>query len=256
MPSVFAGVDELIDKSLGMTSIGRTPQYFHKTSASRLAAKPPAFDGASLIRQIDDQIERNWLQARVNGQIRPASSQNWRWKKQLYISEHNESREKKTEKKIADECDDNWVNQVPTSSGLLNSTSDRACSIDLVHRVSASEFEFVELKIDSDTPLFAAFEILKYGMMFVFSRRHSTELGYNPAGELLNAKTITLCVLAPSQYYAGQNLDWLEAELSRGLRELKSADFCMDFHFEYFLQRSGTGTKLIESRRRIYHQFS
>jgi hypothetical protein len=251
MPSVLGGVDELIDQSLGTMGIGTLPHYRHKKSALLLRSKPITFGGVALIRQILYQIDRNW-QVRPKERIRKASSENWRWKKQLEISECNRSEEKKIEKAIALEGDDNWVNQVPTSSGLLDATSERSCDIDLVHRVSEDEFEFIELKIDSDTPMFAAFEVLKYGMIYVFSRRHASELGYNADNILLNAKSIALCVLAPTKYYAQYNLRWLESELSNGLREFGSPDARMDFHFEHFPSSAGTLTNPVESRKRVY----
>ena len=56
------------------------------------------------------------------------------------------------------------------------------------------------------------------------------------------------------QFAADQCLDaadmgcWLEAELSKGGREFRSAKFRMDIHFEHFLQSAGTATKLEKGR--------
>jgi hypothetical protein len=199
------------------------------------------------------RIEHNWMEARRVGAIRrAASSENWRWEKKTYISENNRSKEKTLEKEIARVSDESWVNQVPTLSGVISTTAERHCNIDLVHRSADSEFEFIELKVDSDTAMFAAFEILKYGAVYVFSRNHASELGYDPAKVLLKARRIMLCVLAPKQYYEPFNLDWLERELSRGLRDLGLSNVDMDFRFEHFGEGAMTAREVLQRRTPLY----
>jgi hypothetical protein len=220
----------------------------------RVGCSPVPFDGAALIRAILERIEENWLGARLEGSIRLASRENWRWEKKCYISGQNKSREKILEKQIARECDDSWINQVPTLSGVIDAKSERHCNVDLVHRVSDDEFEFIELKFDSDTPAYAAFEILKYGLVYTFSRKNSSALGYDAANILLNAKNITLIVLAPSAYYVGGSCDlrWLESALSSALSSFGDWGFKMDFHFESFSAHTPTARTLIGSRSRIF----
>ena len=128
-----------------------------------------------------------------------------------------------------------WVNQVPIASGLVNATADRSRKIDLVHILGGGTFEFIELKVRSDTPLFAAMEILKYGLVYAFCRyagRVQQSIFKDP--ELREAKRINLRVLAPAAYYENYDLSWLEVSLNEGL-----AAFCVaqrlkcDLHFAF-----------------------
>jgi hypothetical protein len=89
-----------------------------------------------------------------------------------------------------------------------------------VHNLAHGVWEFIELKVNSDTPLYAAMEILQYGLLFLFSRHHQQELQYDTSKELLQATQIHLKVLAPSRYYtsnragAPYQLQWLEESLN------------------------------------------
>lgn len=94
--------------------------------------------------------------------------------------------------------------------------------------------ELVELKIESDNPLFAAIEILKYGFVWLLSRRDQKALGYRET-RLLQASNVKLSVLAPSAYYRDLKLDWLAQGLSEDIRTLgESAGVRMSFAFEEF----------------------
>jgi hypothetical protein len=94
--------------------------------------------------------------------------ENWRFAKKTYIADRNTSPEKTLEKTIAKITDADWVNQVPTASGLWNASADTHRNIDLVHRLGPKQYEFIELKVETDTPLKAAMESLIYGC-FMFS---------------------------------------------------------------------------------------
>jgi hypothetical protein len=93
-----------------------------------------------------------------------------------------------------------WSNQVPLISGIVGPHAFKKRAVDLVHRQSDSSFEFVELKIKSDTPVFAAIEIL-YGLLWLLSRRDREILGYD-AGPMLDARELGLSVIAPRDYSA------------------------------------------------------
>jgi hypothetical protein len=60
-----------------------------------------------------------------------------------------------------------------------------------------------------------------------------------------------LCVLAPKQYYEPFNLDWLERELSRGLRDLRHSNVDMDFRFEHFGE-GATAREVLQRRTPLY----
>jgi hypothetical protein len=106
-----------------------------------------------------------------------------------------------------------WWNQIPIASGLGGGR--RQC-IDLVHARSAGGYDFVELKVKSNTPIYAAVEILQYGYFWLLSRVHRDRLGYSRSRRtLLDAKAVRLCVLAPQEFYSGFNLGGLESGVDR-----------------------------------------
>jgi hypothetical protein len=250
------GIEELIDVALGTGHIGTTvPHFRHKTAALLLSSEPPVLDVPALLEAITNRLWQNW---NLGQERRPrrGSPENWRWEKKPWISNLNLSNEKRCEKLIATTCGEEWVNQVPTASGLMNRTRERHCDIDLVHRVAPSEYELIELKYDDSTPLFAAFELLKYGMLYVFSRDFAKELGYDlDEKPVLAARVLHLRVLAPETYFAGFNLKWLQDSINAGLiTYLKRSGYRMDFRFERMVwPHDGNAISSLASRASVYH---
>ena len=152
----------------------------------------------------------------------------------LYIAEHSSSREKTLEKAIATVTNVDWVNQVPTASGLVH-PGDTHCNIDLVER-DGTKYSFIELKVDSNTPLFAAIECVLYGIVYAFTRRRMCQLNFDPDKKhILAATHVDLVVLAPRVYYKDWNLRWLDQALSSGLHEYsQQLDYTLDFAFHSF----------------------
>jgi len=127
-------------------------------------------------------------------------------------------------------------NQMPTSSGLIDSSADKRRAIDLVYRRSAASYEFIELKVDSDTPLYAAMELFRYFAIYLWSRRNAARLGYADL-DVIKADRIDLRVLAPHDYYDACDFELLEQALSEGIvRHLAANDdgFESSFRFECF----------------------
>ena len=152
----------------------------------------------SLMAEMLARVEMNWqISPRHLAEKRP-SKENWRLERKLDIASHNESLEKTLEKTIAQFAD--WYNQIPTASGLYDQHSDKHRNIDLVHQLSPARYEFIELKVNSDTPMQAAMELLQYAVLYVFARLHYTE-AEKQAKELLGATRVYLHVLAPPGYY-------------------------------------------------------
>ena len=175
--SILANVDPIIDRALGLTNIG----HKHKTSCRDLTETPVKdLDVAALIEKIYGKIEHNW----DNSTYHKRSKENWRFEKKRGISKKNDSPEVGLERAIiniprelwSDALD--WVNQVPTASGLVDPSADGSRRIDLVHKCGDKEYEFIELKVGSDTPLYAAMEILKYGVLYIFAREHEEASKY------------------------------------------------------------------------------
>jgi len=90
----------------------------------------------------------------------------------------------------------------------------------LVRRRAPGEYEFVELKVGSDTPSYAASEVLQYAALYAFARRPYADLE-RTRRELLQAHTIHLRALAPRAFYEKERVDALASRISAGL-----AGFC------------------------------
>lgn len=240
---ILVGIDKIIFEHLKGDEIG-TPPHYDKTSFCRSLTDPSLkdLDVLDLIKSINTQIVLNY------GTLGPArSKQNWRWDPKREIAKENESPEVRLEKAIVNISPEiwpevvDWSNQVPTSSGLLGRYSDRKRSIDLIHRWQDGEnvdYEFIELKVESNNPVYAALEIMVYGMLYVLSRANREGMQYTAElNPLLWARSIHLQVLAPRTYYVDHDLARLEKALNEALGDfLKGRGFGMDFEFQEFPQ--------------------
>ena len=139
--SILAGVDAIVDQALGICQIGRTsPHYRHLTAYRALATGSRCVDGPALITEMYCRIVRNWPGTRCRG------SENWRWEKKTYISEQNDSLEKRFEKGLAAKCGE-WYNMIPVASGVMPDVDEGGRRIDLARCYGRGRFEFVELKL-------------------------------------------------------------------------------------------------------------
>lgn len=128
-----------------------------------------------------------------------------------------------------------WCNQVPVASGFTVERLTR-CAIDMVYRRSAQAYDFVELKLDSNSPSYAAVEVLQYGSLWLLSRDAAARgLLVYPSASLLGARNIRLSVLAPASFYGKERFRAFQTGVNRALSELAGpfrAD--MSFRFERF----------------------
>ena len=239
--SILKDVGEIIDEALGLTNcgIGKKPHYKHKASCQRLSEfLPPTFDATALIEKIYAQVICNWKKG-VNYEL---STENWRFESRTNIDARNDDPEIKLERAIVNtqtQLPANWANQIPTSSGLVGPRADKHRNIDLIHRREDGAYEFIELKVDSDTPLYAAMEILQYAVLYIFYRENEQEMKWGSANQKLlrEATVIHLRVLAPCSYYEGYNLEWLEESICNGLKAFlagRTPKLQMDFRFDAF----------------------
>jgi hypothetical protein len=193
-----------------------------------------------MIFDLFSYLSESWEDS--NRRDRGPSNENWRFEKQPHLSEDNHSLEKILEKRITLLTDGNWVNQVPTASGLFSSYGDRRRNVDLVHKIQPGEYVFFELKVDrsdtSDTPLMAAMEVLQYGILYIFSRCNYSQQDLESKELLSSAKTVHLNVLAPYAFYDRcYNLGWLGRALDTGLKAFlvsQNVPFKMDFQYMEF----------------------
>ena len=236
--SILYKVDQITDEMLELKRIGQEPQYQHKEHCQNLTKAPRKFDGQALIKKIYKQVASNWNGATYH----KPSKKNWRFDPRKNIDEENEDPEIMLERAIVNlptNIPPNvvWANQVPTASGFVAPHADGQRNIDLVHRCEDDSYEFVELKWESNTPLFAAMEILQYGVLYIFSRLKREIRDAAAEKRLLDAPAIHLRVLAPFSYYRRGELAWHERAISVGLREFlteRRCGFQMDFRFDAF----------------------
>ncbi len=239
MTGILKGVGQIIDRFFDIEHIGtRAPHYGHKGACLKLSGKSPAgLNGFELVEATYKRIEVNWENSSRRRQGRRASRKNWRDEARTDFA--GGSPEVQLERAIAMLPGEAWVNQVPTSSGLVDHRHDKVRNIDLLREIEPSRYEFIELKVNSNTPLFAAMEILGYGVIYLFSLLHRDELGYDrPERKVLGAKHIHLKVLAPGRYYTEYQLAWLECLINDGLSAFIESrpelELQMDFRFEAF----------------------
>ena len=162
--SLFGDVDRLAADRLQIASIK------HRSAIQKLSRSPPMpFDGVRLVRDMFEMVAENWSRCIAALDRRP-SRENWRW-----FDPKCEHAAQNLSPEVTLECAivgaamslnrEDWSNQVPIASGLIAGGGDRRRAIDLIHRRGPVAFAFVELKVGSDNPLFAAVEILKYGFV-------------------------------------------------------------------------------------------
>lgn len=239
--SIFEGLNEICDQCLGLDDKyrGLKPKFRHRQTLIDLCSDNRiSVDGVRFVKNLYNQVVETWENAGDNKKQLP-SEENWRFTKHIEVGDNNTNPEILLERTIARVVDDNWANQVPVDSGLLGA---RASGMDLVHR-DGNSFSFIELKFDSNTPLYAACQVLKYGIVYLFSRSYAKQLELNIEEiPMLRASELHLKVLAPSEFYSlnGHDLEWLsnfEQSLNDGLSQVsqeKNDWPLMTFQFESF----------------------
>jgi hypothetical protein len=227
---LFAGFPEAVDHVLGIS------RFASKSASAKLTQTGLSTSASMLVPAMIEAIEHNWASAL---QSRSHSDKNFRWHSpQLELAEHNCSREVSFERTLvralAVRNRKDWSNQIPLVSGIGGPHAFKRRAVDLARDWGDGCFEFVELKIDSDTPLFAAIEILVYGLLWLLCRRDRVRLGYSSANPILDAQRLRLSVLAPYIYYANCPRG-LAIVINDGLRTVASRHgVAMDFRFTAF----------------------
>ncbi len=231
-PGLFAGTDQIISSFLGL-SPGESLK--HKRINIRLSEPK-----ASLPEDFSVLMTALYRQILINRSDREPSKENWRKERQIEISEKNRSPEVLLERGIANLAErgalDEWYNQIPVASGFVNAHADKRAAVDLMH-YREDHATLVELKWASDQPCFAAFEILRYGLAFLYAHINQRDLGYQEK-PLLSTNKVSLRVLAPHTYYQGYDLTSLRSALDSGIRaiadEKTNGALSMDFGFMVF----------------------
>ena len=165
---------------------------------------------------------------------------NWKWNTSSHYT--TKSEEVRLEREIVKADPEHWARQMATSSGIQGPGRNKRRAVDLVFRQDQDHYVFVELKIESDNPLFALFELLGYGLAYLHARKNRWE----GAGvyDVMKAKTIDLVILAPSEWYKYKasraakeqsfDFEWLLAELNEGLASRTKGKPTMRLSFKEF----------------------
>jgi hypothetical protein len=238
--SILRGTDAIIDDFFGVKKTEGPPQYGTRTTYLTLEPKSLTCDASAMLFNIHDRIAANWRERTYR---KVASEQNWRCERRLAYNEHRKGCEVRLEREIVRAMGSPpWYNAVPTSSGLCSPTHDKARNIDLAYSGCPDEYTFYELKWNANIPVFAAVEIIRYGLLNVFSRLTREKMGYlADHSPMLTAHRVHLRVLGCSKYFHEDNvnLGWLESKLNDGLRHYgtqfaSEAGVKLDFAFESF----------------------
>ena len=216
--NILDGLEAHADDWLNVEPKGKPPYYRSKTAANELSRRTSPIAGTlDFLNACYAQIHQDWSAAVAAGNW-SRSNKTWRWKQILTLDKENDSPEVKLEQAIVNACGDDWSNQMPTASGLVGSRANRRTAVDLVYREDATTYSFIELKVASNYPLYAAIEILMHGVLFVWSENNQEKLGADlQAQPVLAAQSVTLGVLAPREYYQGFDLTMLATALNSGL---------------------------------------
>lgn len=198
-----------------------------KTRAIKLCSRP----SAPLI--LPTTIRRFYESMNCDGWKQSVGS-NWIWR-------YKEPGETKSEEVLLERAvaimDNNlWACQMSTSSGVEGPNLHRRRAIDLVRSFGSRQYAFVELKVDSDNPLYAAFEILGYALSYLHAKAKSKANARRGSGnhDVFDATHIELTILGPEKWYSygrrGGNkkykyeLDWLAVEITESLNVFSKSE--------------------------------
>lgn len=169
-------------------------------------------------------LEHRW-HSRVRS--KPPSLKNWRLEKVLSIEPSNPSAEVQLEKCFSRVSGEAWGNAIRTSSGVFGTYAGKKANIDLGWK-QMDCMTFIELKWDSNSTSYAAFELIGYAMAWLQARTRSSEMGYLEYGELrdvLRFENTHWIVLAPQCYFDKQDKEhlsrfetWIDQNMRRFFR--------------------------------------
>jgi hypothetical protein len=205
-----------VNLALGVNS------YRHRTTVNGMRENPSSsVVGSDVVHSVYEEIA-TVFPLLVENPCRRRSGENWRCHRPLSDC-RDRSGEVGLERVLVGACErlgrHDWWNQVPIASGLVNGSAGKRRAIDLVKHRGGHAYEFVELKIASDTALYAAVEILQYGFVWLLSHRFRIPLGQS--GEsLLDADDVRLNILAPRPYFQGVDFNAFEAGASSAVHEI------------------------------------
>jgi hypothetical protein len=214
MPSILEGFDDLLQQRF-LISVCQNPRDVSTAALKGFSRRHGNVPETVLL--LYRCIEQNW------GGVKPrGKGENWRWERQKTISREHTGPEIRFARAVANFAGCSWANQIPTCSGLslkggeLSGDSSRA--VDLAH-LDGSQHELIELKVgpNCQSAVFAAFEILVSGLLYIFSHHHPSAYTYNSSRQYIRSKVIRLIALSPEHCYSQGNFQWLQDDMNRGI---------------------------------------
>lgn len=219
-----------------------------KSSAILLGRPNPApVDGVTLVREL-------WASMGGERWANPVSvsAGNWVWRSSLPAHKTTSPEVTLERAVVAVGGHQDWTFQMSTASGLHGRASGLRRAVDLVHRRGDGHYEFIELKVDSDNPMYAAYEILSYGLAYLHARLNGKRgVGIH---DVMTAKAIDLVALGPSDWYmhtrrGGAGIEFelreLTSMIANGIAGLvesvgSAGQLRMGFRFDKFEQGADT----------------
>ena len=192
MPSLFAGTDWLICRALGIQK---------REQLNRRSLRLDPVSEASSLRLVNQLYEQ--MASNFTGNLHTHSEKLWRTRRATEIRDDNCDPETILEKAVANLADGghmaDWYNQCPVASGVTESSKDRRRAIDLIN-LSKRKARLIELKWASNTPAYALFQVLEYGLAYVFAVLQAREFHLEQR-RLMRVDRVALEVVAPSAFY-------------------------------------------------------
>lgn len=239
--ALCAGIKELLDKELRAEP---SKELCSKGTALALGGKNrkdrPNVDFFPIVEAMWRLIATNW----VEGQCQWRGSENWRWKlcKSLSVERQNTSEEVLLNRTLAKSLsEERWTNETPTASGFAEKGGKEPGGLDLAYQDRPDRVCLIELKIGSNNPVSAAFQIVTYGLVLNLARLVHPRLLHKKgpitiSDKWLLANHADLRVLAPTNYYSEYpKLGWFEDQLKAGVVAFgKTQKLGMNFGFRRF----------------------
>ncbi len=250
------GIKDLLDKGL---QAGPSKELCAKRTALALGGiglkEIPKIDLLPLIEGMWRLIATNWVEA----QCQWRGNENWRWtlRQNLNVERQNTSEEVRLNRTLASNlAPERWANEIPTASGLAEKGGKEPGGLDLACLSDALPCRvcLIELKIGSNNPVSAAFQIVTYGLVLnlarlVHARLLHTKGAITIAKEWSSPDDADLRVLAPTRYYSEYpKLDWFEAQLNEAVEAFgKTQRLGMTFGFRHFGKEPTNESQMIEA---------
>ena len=222
MPSLFDGTDKLICDALGILYRNQRSLQIGPFSEEK---------ACSLVHGLYDRMMINF-----SGEPVSQSEKLWCCRREPEIRNDNFNKETILEKAVAILAEEGhmpeWFNQCPVASGITDPGKDRKRAVDLIH-LSDVKARLIELKWANNTPVHALFQILEYGIAYVFARIHVDELHLEKR-HLMHVEKIGLEVVGPRNFFVNEKrldlFDRMDKAIGKFAAEKTGGTLSMSLH--------------------------